>query len=87
MLNKILLTPQSLLISSKNIQLSDLQGEDIGDEDISMSKMRPLIYALTGDCSAQMMEKIKSFPFMGVFEKIGTEESKFIETALKQKDK
>jgi hypothetical protein len=37
--------------------------------------LRPLIYALTGDVSKQMMEKIESYPFVGVFEKIGSEES------------
>ena len=40
--------------------------------------MRPLIYALTGDLSSLTMEKIKSYPFMGVFEKIGVDEAKFI---------
>jgi len=40
--------------------------------------MRPLIYALTGDVSSKTMEKIKTYPFMGVFEKIGVEEAKFI---------
>jgi hypothetical protein len=40
--------------------------------------MRPLIYALTGEVSSKVMEKIKSYPFMGVFEKIGIEEAKFI---------
>lgn len=42
------------------------------------SKLRPLIYALTGDISTQAMEKINTYPFMGVFEKVGVAETKFI---------
>jgi hypothetical protein len=37
--------------------------------------LRPLIYALTGDVSKKMIDKIESYPFVGVFEKIGCDES------------
>lgn len=78
MLDKIHPLPRALLVSSKNASRGDFASDDGNQDANSASKMRPLIYALTGDVSSTTMEKIKSYPFMGVFEKIGVEEAKFI---------
>lgn len=78
MLDKIHQIPRTLLVSSKSTILSEKVSDENDHSGLSSSKMRPLIYALTGEVSSKVMEKIKSYPFMGVFEKIGIEEAKFI---------
>jgi hypothetical protein len=74
MLSKIIPIPSSLIVSSKNSSGSDHFVGAKSNDEISCCKLRPLIYALTGDISGPTMEKIKTYPFMGVFEKIGIEE-------------
>jgi hypothetical protein len=78
MLENIHPLSRALLVSSKNAIRSDFNVEEIDQAALSTSKLRPLIYALTGEVSTLAMEKIKSYPFMGVFEKIGVDEAKFI---------
>jgi len=78
MLDKIRPLSRALLVSSKSAVRSDFNIDDVDQAAQSTSKLRPLIYALTGEVSTLAMEKIKSYPFMGVFEKIGVEEAKFI---------
>ncbi len=51
MLDKIHPLPRALLVSSKNAVRGDFSSDDVNIDGNSASKMRPLIYALTGDVS------------------------------------